>query len=82
MIVNIARGAIVKTKDILEALNEGRLAGYATDVYEKESGVFFYDHSKKKALKDDQLKELILNPKALLTPHQALLLQRKALEKK
>ncbi|NER16822.1 NAD(P)-dependent oxidoreductase [Spongiivirga citrea] len=70
IIVNIARGAIVKTKAILQALNSDKLGGYATDVYEKESGVFFYDHSSNK-IQDEDLAALIHHPKVLLTPHQA-----------
>ncbi len=70
LIVNIARGAIVKTKAMLKALNANKVRGYATDVYEKESGVFFYDHSSKN-IQDDNLKALINHPKVLLTPHQA-----------
>ncbi|MEL6810304.1 MAG: NAD(P)-dependent oxidoreductase [Bacteroidota bacterium] len=71
LIVNIARGAIVKTNDLLKALNEHRIGGYATDVYEKEAGIFFYDHSSGKIPKDPLLKALIDHPKVLLTPHQA-----------
>ncbi|MDC8003785.1 NAD(P)-dependent oxidoreductase [Aureisphaera galaxeae] len=71
LIVNIARGAIVKTKDILRALDEGQVSGYVTDVYEKESGIFFYDHSDGPYLEDPQLLRLLNHPKVLLTPHQA-----------
>lgn len=70
IIVNIARGGIVNTKDILNALDENQIAGYATDVYEKESGVFFYDHSKN-SIDDLLLQRLINHSKVLLTPHQA-----------
>ncbi|GAB5399982.1 MAG: 2-hydroxyacid dehydrogenase [Aureisphaera sp.] len=71
IIVNIARGAIVKTKDLLQALDEGWISGYATDVYEKESGVFFYDHSDGPFIEDATLLKLINHPNILLTPHQA-----------
>ena len=70
ILVNIARGGIVKTTAILDALASGKLKGYATDVYEKESGVFFYHHNSEE-IEDPLLKELIYNPKVLLTPHQA-----------
>ena len=70
ILVNIARGSIVKTTAILDALASGKLKGYATDVYEKESGVFFYDHDSEE-IEDPLLKELIYHPKVLLTPHQA-----------
>jgi D-lactate dehydrogenase len=70
IIVNIARGAIVKAEDILKALDTNKISGYATDVYEKDHGVFFYDRSKN-VPKDETLRKLIHHPKTLLTPHQA-----------
>ena len=35
-LINCARGALVNTTDLLEALRAGRIAGYATDVLEQE----------------------------------------------
>lgn len=70
IIINVARGGIVKTSDILEALNCNRIAAYGSDVYEHEEGVFFYDRSKNKP-EDTILQELINAPNVLLTPHQA-----------
>ncbi len=70
LLVNIARGAIVNTIDILEGLNAKKIGGYATDVYENESGIFFYDHSKDK-INDKLLQEVIDHSKIVLTPHQA-----------
>jgi D-3-phosphoglycerate dehydrogenase len=35
-LINCARGALVNTVDLLEALREGRIAGYAADVMEQE----------------------------------------------
>lgn len=77
-IVNIARGAIVDTKAILQALDSGKLGGYASDVYEKEGGVYFYDR-RGDIIKDTLLKELLNHPRVLLTPHQAFA-TREALE--
>jgi len=70
ILVNIARGAIADTKAVLNALDRGLISGYATDVYEKEHGVFFYNRSAEK-LKDAMLHRLIVHPKVLITPHQA-----------
>ncbi|MCW5519809.1 2-hydroxyacid dehydrogenase [Aureitalea sp. L0-47] len=70
LVVNIARGAIVHTPAILDALDSGKLGGYASDVYDKESGVYFYDR-RGEALKDSNLKKLIDHPNVVLTPHQA-----------
>lgn len=74
IIINIARGAIVSTEDILNNLDSNLLGGYATDVYEKESGVFFYDRSSDRP-KDQLLDTLLKHPKVLLTPHQAFATQ-------
>ena len=70
IIVNVARGGIVETEEILKALDTNHIRGYATDVYEKEHGVFFYDRSKN-VPQDEILHKLLHHPKALLTPHQA-----------
>ena len=69
-LINIARGGVVDTLDVLEALDNEQLGFYATDVYEKERGVFFYDHSKE-GIRDPLLMDLLNHPKVLLTPHQA-----------
>lgn len=36
LLVNTARGTLVKEGDIVEALEKGKIAGYAADVYEQE----------------------------------------------
>ncbi|WP_299431315.1 2-hydroxyacid dehydrogenase [uncultured Aquimarina sp.] len=69
-IINIARGAVVNTSELLEALKWNRIAAYGADVYEYEHSLFFYDRSKTKP--DDQLlQQLIDLPNVLITPHQA-----------
>lgn len=70
ILINTARGAIVKTTDVIQALKKGNLAGYAADVYEGEEGIFFRDNSTT-GIKDEQLLELLALPNVLLTPHQA-----------
>jgi D-3-phosphoglycerate dehydrogenase len=35
-LINTCRGPVVKTEDVAEALKAGKLAGFATDVYDKE----------------------------------------------
>ncbi|GAA4112387.1 2-hydroxyacid dehydrogenase [Aquimarina addita] len=74
IVVNIARGAIVKTEDIITALERKRIGAYATDVYEYENGLFFYDQSKNKRV-DELLIKLINLPNTLITPHQAFATQ-------
>lgn len=74
ILINIARGALVHTQDVLQALASKSIAGYGTDVYEHESGIFFYDHSENK-LKDKTLQQLLDLPNVILTPHQAFATQ-------
>lgn len=70
ILVNTARGALVDTNALIEALEAKLIGGYATDVYEKEQGVFFKDHSQN-GIKDKRLWKLLTFPNVLLTPHQA-----------
>jgi D-lactate dehydrogenase len=70
MLINTARGAIVKTEDVLAALQSGHIGSYGMDVYEKEKGIFSYDHSGKN-LNDPLIKTLLNMPNVLVTPHQA-----------
>lgn len=69
-LVNVARGKIVNTLDVLEALDHNKVAHYAADVYENESGIFFYDHSRD-GISDPLLQRLIDHPRVSITPHQA-----------
>lgn len=70
ILINIARGGVVCTKDIIKALALKKIAAYGTDVYENENGIFFYDHSKNKP-NDPVLQQLMTLPNTLVTPHQA-----------
>ena len=70
LLINVARGAVVHTQDVLEYVDKNRISGYATDVYDKESGVFFYDRSKNKP-HDATLDKMLTQDRILLTPHQA-----------
>ena len=70
MLINTARGAIVKTEDVISGLESGQIGYYGMDVYEKEKGLFFYDHTNDKI--DDPLLSRLMNmPNVLITPHQA-----------
>lgn len=72
ILINTARGAVVDTKTLISALESGQIGGYGTDVYEKERGTFFQDHSKD-GIQDVQLKKLLSFPNVLLTPHQGFI---------
>lgn len=77
-LVNTARGAIVETKAIIKAINDGVLAGYATDVLEEEAEVRGeLDYLTREFLEGEKLKTVLYDhilmkmPNALITPHNA-----------
>lgn len=70
ILINTARGAIVDTRALIDTLQKKEIAGYCTDVIEKEKGTFFKDHSNE-GIENQQLKTLLALPNVLLTPHQA-----------
>lgn len=72
MLINTARGGLVNTEEILSALKSGHIGYFGMDVYEREHGLFFEDHSGD-ILQDDTLARLMLFPNVLITGHQAFL---------
>lgn len=72
MLLNTSRGGLIDTEAVLQALTIGKVGYLGIDVYEKEKGLFFQDHSKD-AKKDPLLEKLIAMPNVLVTPHQAFL---------
>ena len=70
--VNIARGEMSPVSDLIQALDEGLLAGVALDVYDEESRLAVALRSgvtEDKALRDIQ--DLSTRPNVLLPPHNA-----------
>lgn len=78
MLINSARGALVKTVDVLAALESGRIGYLGLDVYEYEKGLFFENH-KHDLIHDPLLQQLLNKDNVLVTPHQAYL-TREALQ--
>jgi len=70
--LNTARGAIVNTVDLIEAMNNGTVAMAGLDVYEYEKPIFFKDHRRKR-IDDDLFIKLKNTPNVLITAHQAFL---------
>ena len=70
IIINTARGPLINTKELLDALDANIIDAAALDVYENEGSYFFYDWSNKE-IEDKLLVRLINHPKILLTSHQA-----------
>jgi D-lactate dehydrogenase len=70
VLVNSSRGGLVDTGALVEALRAGRPGGVGLDVYEEETGLFFFDKSLE-TVTDDVLARLMTFPKVLVTSHQA-----------
>ncbi len=70
-ILNPARGDLVDTDDLIKALDSGKVAGAALDVYEKEVGIFNTDFGSFDAIPDDRLKNLMKRENVLVSPHIA-----------
>lgn len=71
-LINTSRGPIIKTIDLLEALNNDLLGGVGLDVYEFEKGLFFQDH-RNDGIKDTVFEQLRAHKKVIITGHQAFL---------
>jgi len=71
-LLNVSRGRLIRTKDLIRALKSGHVGGVGLDVYEEEEGVFFEDLSGE-VLQDDELARLLTFPNVLITAHQAFL---------
>lgn len=74
MLINAARGGIVKTEDVLEALKSGKIGHFGMDVYEYEKGLFFEDHYSD-ILEDELFLQLMSLKNVVITAHQAFLTQ-------
>ncbi len=72
LLINTGRGALIQTKDLIDALKGGKIGGAGLDVYEEEENIFFHDLSGQ-VLQDDQLARLLTFPNVLITAHQAFL---------
>jgi len=77
-LVNVSRGGIVETAAIIDALNDGTLAGFATDVLEEEGETKDEMHYLLEGRADvEAMKTMLRNhvlmhmPNVLVTPHNA-----------
>ena len=69
-LINTARGALVDTGALVNALEDGLIGGAALDVLEGEEGIFYYDCTHK-ALEHPFLSALQRMPNVIVTPHTA-----------
>ncbi|WP_042410760.1 2-hydroxyacid dehydrogenase [Streptacidiphilus carbonis] len=70
LLINSSRGGLVDTAALVESLRSGHLGGVGLDVYEEETGLFFFDRSLE-VVTDDTLARLMTFPQVLVTSHQA-----------
>lgn len=69
-IINTSRGALIDTKEVINALKSGHVGYLGLDVYEEEANLFFEDQSNQ-LLQDDIFARLQTFPNVLITGHQA-----------
>ena len=72
LLVNISRGGLINTKDLIEAIKEKKFFGVGLDVYEGEEDVIYTNHEDE-ILDIPYIDELTSLPNVLVTPHQAFL---------
>lgn len=72
MLINVSRGAICNTEDLIDGLKSGQIGYLGLDVYEHEKGLFYRDYSKE-VLQDDVFARLLSFRNVLITTHQAFL---------
>lgn len=70
VLVNTARGTLIDTDALIEALGEGRIAAAALDVLEDESGLYFLNRMGE-CLDNPQMAMLRTFPNVILSPHTA-----------
>jgi D-lactate dehydrogenase len=70
--INTARGGLVKTIDLIEAIDNGTILLAGLDVYENEKPIFMKDHKNGK-ITDELFLKLRSYPNVLITGHQAFL---------
>ncbi len=75
-ILNPARGTLVDTDALIRALDSGKVAGAALDVYEDEVGIFNTDFGSFDKIPDERLKNLMKRENVLVTPHIAFYTKR------
>lgn len=70
--INTARGGVVNTVDLIEAIDLGIIGAAGLDVYENEKPIFFFDHTNS-PINDDLFLKLKSYDNVLITGHQAFL---------
>jgi D-lactate dehydrogenase len=69
MLINTSRGGLIDDRAIIDGLKSKKIGYLGLDVYERESELFFTDHSQD-IIQDDNFQRLITFPNVLITGHQ------------
>ncbi len=72
IIINTARGGLIDSEALVEAIKSGKVRGAGLDVYEFEGEYFFKDLSNQ-VVQDPILAQLLLFNNVVITSHQAFL---------
>ncbi len=70
ILVNTARGTLIDSLALAEALESGKVGGAALDVMENETGIYYHNHEGE-ALSNRGLALLRSYPNVIVTPHTA-----------
>ena len=74
MLINTSRGGLIDDTAVIGALKKQHLGYLGLDVYERESELFFSDHSLD-IIQDDIFQRLLTFPNVLVTGHQGFFTQ-------
>lgn len=69
MLINTSRGGLIDDTAIIKGLKSKQIGYLGLDVYERESELFFSDHSQE-IIQDDTFQRLTTFPNVLITGHQ------------
>ncbi|MFZ8199892.1 2-hydroxyacid dehydrogenase [Alteromonas portus] len=69
MLINTSRGGLVDDNAVIKGLKTKKIGYLGLDVYERESELFFDDHSQE-IIQDDIFQRLITFPNVVITGHQ------------
>lgn len=73
ILVNVSRGGLINTEDLLKALRDGKFFAVGLDVYEGEDDNVYTNHEDDIRMKPAVLRELLSFDNVVVTSHQAFL---------